>query len=1315
MPLTEPPTGPTALRALRRVMIGAASLVFAVLASGSVPPPENAFVQIAEEQGLSHGNVRAITQDRQGFIWMGTTQGGLNRFDGYSFKQFRHDADQPTSIASNFVWCLLVDRAGMLWVGTDSGLDRFDPRTESFEHFPPRPGVPGALPNASVLSLFEDAAGTLWVGTRGGLSRFDHRTGAFETFTRTPTVFGSTNANSVRFITEDRASGLLWLGTSDGLAAFDPRTRAFASFVNDPADPASLVRNPVNAVLIDAEGVFWVLTDGGLDRFVPNFRHVAADGPPPPPQVFEHLRHDERDPRTLAGAFLRGGTIDRHGRLWVASNSGLSLVDRSTREATRYRHSPGVPTSLAENFTYAVFEDRSGNLWVSTVNAGVCRMRSERKPFRLHQRHPGEPDSLSDNRVSALAFDAAERLWVGTADGLNCLVDGRWSQPERANPAAGAMASRDIQALAAAPTGELWIGTRDAGLYRYDGRRFEAFRSPQGNGPATGRELPFTGHEVNALAFDRLGRLWIGARAYGLDYHDGTRFVHFGPVGEGDPARRRPTVFPALGFLDEAGRYWFGTESNGLVRADPARDEYETFLPNPAAPESFENRGLYFVADDRAGGLWVGAAAGLWHFDRTAGRFDRCYTRRDGLPNNAVAALQIDRHGRLWLGTGNGLCRFEPASGRARNYDKADGLPSNSFVIRAAVQDRNGRLYFGTKAGVVSFDPDELQDDPVPPPVVLTDFRLVDRAAVPGAPGSPLLEAVTQASEVRLAPKQAIFGIGFAALDFTAPEKNQYRFRMEGFDPDWRVASATERLASYTNLPPGEYVFRVKATNCDGVWNETGASLRVVVLPPWWSQWWFRGLAGASALAALFLGIGWRERAIRRRNTWLEQQVAARTEQLRAEVAVREKAEAALRESHGKLESRVEERTAELARVNTSLRDEIAERQKVEAQLRQAQKMEAFGQLAGGVAHDFNNLLTVIIAQCEALRDAGLGAEERQEALQDVATAARSAANLTRQLLVFSRQQAMTPTALDFNAVVAGVAKMLRRVIGEHIVLETALAAEPMPVNADAAMIEQVLVNMAVNARDAMPRGGRLTIGVRRCTVGAQQAAGTPGATAGDHVCCSVADTGKGIPPEVLPRIFEPFFTTKEPGHGTGLGLATSLGIVQQHGGWIEVSTRAGAGTVFRIYVPCREVPGEKPEAPVRRSHPPGEATVLLVEDQDPVRQVTARMLVKQGYRVIEAADADTALPLWRDRRAEIGLIVTDIVMPGELNGRELAEAVRRDAPDFPIIVITGYDPSQIGGLDTPGQPWNAHLRKPYTRDQLLSAVEKALARRHES
>jgi two-component system, cell cycle sensor histidine kinase and response regulator CckA len=435
--------------------------------------------------------------------------------------------------------------------------------------------------------------------------------------------------------------------------------------------------------------------------------------------------------------------------------------------------------------------------------------------------------------------------------------------------------------------------------------------------------------------------------------------------------------------------------------------------------------------------------------------------------------------------------------------------------------------------------------------------------------------------------------------------------------------------------------------------------------------------------------------------------VSQRTSQLQQEVSVRHAAEAALRESHRELESRVQARTAELAHTNASLQAEITERKNIEAQLRQSQKMEAIGQLAGGVAHDFNNLLTVILGQSELLSEANMAPEMRDSAVGDIKAAAQRATNLTRQLLVFSRHQAVNAVPVDLNVVVAAVSKLLRHVIGEHIALETPLSAGPIGVFADPGMLEQVLLNMAVNARDAMPRGGRLTIATAAVTVSPEQALRIgPQARAGEFACVSVTDTGTGIPEQILTEIFEPFFTTKEAGKGTGLGLAISLGIVQQHRGWIDVETRAGVGTTFRIYLPSHPLTVDEP-TPARPARPlsRGDTTILVVEDEPAVRSLVQRLLTRQGYRVIEAASGDEAVGLWAAHRDEVSILLTDIVMPGRLDGHELTARLLAEKPDLRVITMSGYDPAEVAG-QAGGGP---HLRKPFSVDELLGTVENTL------
>ncbi|MBU6409622.1 MAG: PAS domain S-box protein, partial [Verrucomicrobia bacterium] len=388
------------------------------------------------------------------------------------------------------------------------------------------------------------------------------------------------------------------------------------------------------------------------------------------------------------------------------------------------------------------------------------------------------------------------------------------------------------------------------------------------------------------------------------------------------------------------------------------------------------------------------------------------------------------------------------------------------------------------------------------------------------------------------------------------------------------------------------------------------------------------------------------------------------------------------------------------------LRDVTAQR-RLEEQLRQAQKMEAIGQLAGGVAHDFNNILTVIHGHASLLAMAELP-ENSSRSAQQIMQAAERAAGLTRQLLTFSRRQLIQPRRLDMNKVVGNMTDMLGRILGEDVTLELNYSKDPAWVEADAGMMEQVLLNLAVNARDAMPRGGKLSVRIAIVNVDEAQAQRHAEARPGQFVCVSKSDTGCGISPENLPRIFEPFFTTKDIGKGTGLGLATVYGIVKQHQGWVEVESAVGKGTTFRIYIPRvqREPASEKPttRVTVRGGH----EGILVVEDEKPVRELVARVLEKHGYEVFHASSAEEALQIWDEHRDVVQLLLTDLIMPGSMNGRELAEKLWQQRPGLKVVFTSGYS-ADIVGKDFKLEPDVNFLQKPYHPQTLALTVRRCL------
>jgi nitrogen-specific signal transduction histidine kinase/CheY-like chemotaxis protein len=387
---------------------------------------------------------------------------------------------------------------------------------------------------------------------------------------------------------------------------------------------------------------------------------------------------------------------------------------------------------------------------------------------------------------------------------------------------------------------------------------------------------------------------------------------------------------------------------------------------------------------------------------------------------------------------------------------------------------------------------------------------------------------------------------------------------------------------------------------------------------------------------------------------------------------------------------------------------DVSERKRLEEQFRQSQKMEAVGLLAGGIAHDFNNLLTVIYGNAELVQ-LSEQAPEDAAALAEITRAASRAADLTSQLLAFSRKQILQSRELDLNEAVAGTGKLLQRLIGADIWLEVKCAAEPIPVTADPGMLEQILMNFAVNSRAAMPKGGELSVTTSIAEISATATLENRAARPGKFACLCVSDTGCGIPPQNLARIFEPFFTTKEHGRGTGLGLATVFGIVKQHRGWIDVESEVDKGTTFRVYLPLSKSAGTAPEpAPLPARRVGGTEHILVVEDEDAVRHLIRAILEGGGYRVSEAPSGEAAIALWRRERETIDLLLTDVVLPHGLNGRQLASEFRAEKPSLKILLSTGYSSGWLE-REVPPQPNLGMLQKPYVPSKLLDAVRQSL------
>jgi signal transduction histidine kinase/ligand-binding sensor domain-containing protein len=866
------------------------------------------FERITTAEGLSFPVIRDILQDQEGFLWF-ATDSGLNRYDGYNFTVYREALDDPGTIRFDDVWVLLEDSDGVLWVGGGGGLDRLERETGTFTHVDTR---------GQVFALYEDSVGTLWAGFWHGLYGYDRSTNELihseQPQPDAPQNWAARTESAVRAILEDQSGGL-WIGTDTGLYRLDARTRALSHhFRHDARDPASLGSDFVNALYEDRGGNLWIGTrGGGLDHY------DGSSG------AFVHYRHDPGDATSLGDPNVLSILEDNAGRLWLGTVSGLDRVDSTvaapgsaTTQATgrtrflHFRHDPDDPLSLSQNTVTSLYQDRSGIIWVGTGN-GVSKYTGREGQFAHYRKLLDPPETsayrldvsnllagplpaiLSDSMITAIHGDEDGTLWIGTgAGGLNYLDRQAGElQVYRHDPEdPDSLSSDHVGSVYRDQEGALWVGTGSGWLEEFD--------------PLTGSfaHRYHLGDGVTAIAEDGKGFLWIGTHGDGLYRLDQSRtsLVHYQQYWQ-DPDhwhREGSLSSHIVSTLnaDPFGVLWAGTVYGGINLWGDVPDRFTHFRHDPADSTSVSHDQVLSILDDPvAGVVWVGTGGGgLNRFDRATETFTH-YGEEQGLTSNTIGCIVVDRHGFLWLGTVRGLSRFDPRTESFRNYDRRDGvgvLSAGQVEPGSCYQSQNGEIVFGGADGLYAFYPVQIAENLHPPPVAITALKIFNSA---------LLGEPRPGEEIRLPYQDNFVSFEFAALDYTMPERNQYAYMLEGLDRDWVYAGA-RRFADYPDLKPGDYVFRVKASNSDGVWNEEGVALRISVATPIWETWAFRVLA---ILALILIGVGiYRQRlgGIEARGRELERQVDERTREIQRlhektqELAVTEERQRLARDLH---------------------------------------------------------------------------------------------------------------------------------------------------------------------------------------------------------------------------------------------------------------------------------------------------------------------------------------------------------------------------------------------------------------------------------
>jgi signal transduction histidine kinase/ligand-binding sensor domain-containing protein/DNA-binding response OmpR family regulator len=1202
------------------------------------------FERISTQAGLSHSVVNCILQDREGFLWIGTRD-GLNRFDGYNFLHFEHDPQDRNSLSNNTIQCLFEDHQGTLWIGTAGGLNRLNKTNYTFRVFQHEAANPRSLSHNDIRTIHEDRQHTLWIGNYVGLNKYDRQTNAFTLYEHEPGHPDKWAQNLIYAICEDR-QGTLWVGTTQGISRFDRGAGRFTR-VARPDVPASDIR-PQHAVMDlieDRTGVMWVATYAdGLMEFDRKTGRFKAHLP------------DASHSQSISSSHILALFEDASGTLWIGTQThGLSRYDRQKGTFTNYSHDPKNARSISHNSVNAIYEDRSGILWVGTYEGGLNKSDLLKKKFAHLSYQAGNVNSIRENDVNALCEDAAGNIWLSNNYGLDKLDRKTGLYTHYDYPQAPENhGDHNANCIYEDQTGRLWIGLKGGGLKMFDRVRQQFTHYPYNPADSTG--IP--NGNVSTIYQDKQGTLWFGT-FFGLarlDEHT-QQFMTYKPS---EILTRRFSVKEIV--EDGKGNLWLAASEYGLYVFDPLKG---SFVRQGAKDRALGKQAIHHLYEDRSGLLWICPEnGGLLYMDRTKTEF-RAVLQPKILRKTIIKRMLEDDKGHLWLSTSkNGLYRFDPRTHTLSAYDAHDGLQGDEFLA-SALKTRDGVMFFGGKNGLTVFHPDSIHSNPHAPPVAISGFKVFDQPR----PFS---------SEIVLPYRDNFFSFDFVALSYAFPAKNQYAYQLEGVDKDW-VQAGTRRYVSYTNLDPGEYVFRVKAANHDGVWNTQGTSLKIIITPPWWRTTWAYLL-----YAGLFVGL-----LLALRHYTIAQ------ERLKNNLVI----------SH--LES---EKLLEM--------DQMKSR------------------FFTSISHEFRTPLTLILSPLEKNLASPQKGRFGETEVRLMYRNARRLLELINQLLDISKLEAgkvqlETSAGELISFLRANVLSFESLAENKGIRLAFTSQLDTLYTRFDQDKLEKVVVNLLSNAIKFTPAGGEVTVRV--------WVRPAPESVVATHwLIMEVQDTGIGIQPDQLDKIFDRFYQvdsshTRE-FEGTGIGLALAKELVALHHGTIHASSNVGQGTCMTVELPLMEIEvpdfvvgnesplvldpsasenglsesglaDEEAEIPLHAQTP----LLLIVEDNADLRTYMRRVF-KGKYRIAEATNGQEGL----QQALEIipDLIISDWMMP-VMDGVQLCQELKTDerTSHIPLILLTAKMnvQSRLEGLETGADDY---ITKPFHTEELSIRVKNLIEQR---
>lgn len=1151
---------------LRRIFVITVCCIFVTglfnisLGQTNQQKPELKFQRIHE--GLVSNTVSTIAQDSQGYIWVGTYS-GLHRYDGINFHVYTSSED-TASISSNFIGEIYVDENSKLWIGTGNGVSRYNRSSDNFTRFT----LPGRSTSDSetniINTIFEDENGNLWAAGNGEqLYYFDNQENRFILHR----AFAGLTINDVK--PED--DNIFWIATLNvGLIKYNTASdKVEESFAHDPSDSLSIASDAIDELARDADENLWIGTrDSGLDRMIVNNDETT----------FRHYRHEPGNPSSLRNNAIFSLYIDASGSLWVGNeNGGLHLYNKKTDSFFHYDSDPNDPYSLSHNSIWAMFEDREGRYWVGTGLSGLNVVDSYSSKF-THYQNFHLANSLNNNIIREFQESDEGNIWIATdGGGLNYFDRSKGiftaitHNPEDTN----SLRSDAVLDISKDNEGRLWVGTWGGGV--------NILTDPQQGHFITFKEKinNYTYPIKNVLDthFDRENDyIWIAGFGEGLYRYDKKRDDLQVFTADSENAKSLASRYILRIFEDSDSNLWITTiEGLSLLKSqNKEKGIFDNFFANNEDATSLPSNTIQQVIEDSGKNIWIATSGGLAKFVREYENFIT-YKKSDGLPSDDIKSIVEDDKGYLWVGTINGLSQFDPVEKKFENYHESDGLQGNEFSRYSAYKLSSGELLFGGMNGFNIFHPDSVKDNPNPPPVYITDFKLFNKSVAIGEEDSPLDKHISVTDTLVLSHNHNVFTFDFVALNYTNATQNQYAFKMDGFEEEWNYVG-NRRNATYTNLNPGEYIFRVKASNNDDTWNEKGTSVVLFITPPFWQTSWFYLLFGLFILGIAITAYRWRMKNIKAYSKRLEKEVS--------------------------------DRTSELNSKNKDLENALQQLEEARDELVQKAHKAGMAELATGVLHNVGNILTSVNtsasligdtikqSRIKRLTEANTILREHIDRLEEFISDNPKAKKLMQYYLkleeplrkeqskILQQSQRLIDKIGLINEVIA--AQQSYASAGMHAdrislsdVIDNALALQSGSIEKHGLTVEKsiqdvdpvivqrtklihVLVNIFKNAKESMAgnpaKEKKISIKVWQDDC---------------YIYLSVTDNGSGISRKYLDRIFTHGFTTKKSGHG--FGLHSSANYMTEMGGKIKASSKGkGEGATFTLFFPRKDTEQDK-------------------------------------------------------------------------------------------------------------------------------------------